>query len=107
MNINNMPGVRHIKPGEDKEQVKQDMMDHFRNLMAQEMNDYYKELDTPTQDDQYWLVFYDDRGNREDCSVFYSHLVLAKSRPEAINKVVAQGGRDFDDYDARPMALIQ
>lgn len=35
----------------------------------------------------FYLVFYDDDGSREACSVFYSWLVQAKSMEEAINKV--------------------
>ena len=35
----------------------------------------------------YWLVYGDDRGNREDCSVFYCDLVIAKTAIHAIDTI--------------------
>lgn len=39
---------------------------------------------------KYFLVFYDDDGSREACSVFYSWLVKASSEEEAIQKYLDQ-----------------
>jgi len=46
-------------------------------------------MDKPKNKYKYWIVFYNDEGNREDCSVFYSYLVKAKTKKGAI-KITAK-----------------
>jgi hypothetical protein len=48
-------------------------------------------------DKKYWLCFYVDESEsaREDCNTYYSYLVLASSREDAI-KIFA-GYEDYDD----------
>jgi hypothetical protein len=42
----------------------------------------------------YWLVFGNDHGNREDCNVFYSSLVLASNKENAIKAVCSDDSSD-------------
>ena len=50
---------------------------------------------------KYYLIFYDDHGNREDCSTYYSHLVIAKNSKEAINKFIQKNNLTEDEYYSR------
>jgi len=55
-----------------------------------------------------WLVFYEDvhgYGDPECCNVFYSWVVQAPSKQDAINKV-AQTGEDPNELDAEEKIVI-
>lgn len=59
---------------------------------------------------KYWLVFVSDDSHREGCSVFYSWLVKAASKREAIEKYCTKRGgfgTDPDTYDAEEMEVIE
>lgn len=48
---------------------------------------------------KYFLVFTGDSGDREDCSVYYSKLVIASSDEEALSKF--QKHRNISDEDMK------
>lgn len=43
---------------------------------------------------KYFLVFTPDRGSREDCSVYYSDLVIAETMDEAKQKFIAHATKE-------------
>lgn len=55
---------------------------------------------------KFYLVFYSDKGNREDCNVYYSWLTQAGSKQAAINKVAADIDEDASMLEAEYMKLI-
>lgn len=55
---------------------------------------------------KFFLVFYKDNGNREDCSVYYSWLTQAATRQAAIQKVAVKESADPADLDAEIMKLV-
>lgn len=76
-------------------------------LTEDELKEQEYEQQTANED-KYYLVFYGDSGAREDCSVYYSTLILAKSRKEAIAKYVAHHPEENSDrLDAERMELLQ
>lgn len=66
---------------------------------------------------KYFLIFTQDRGGREDCSVYYSDLVGADSEEEAFVKYFAANHPDAtqdeidemrtNEFEALEMNLIQ
>lgn len=46
---------------------------------------------------KYFLIFYSDNGGREDCSVYYSTLVIAKDKKEAMDKYIAAENLSADE----------
>ena len=48
---------------------------------------------------KYWLIFHADRGNREDCNVFYSSLVICDTKKEAIDIYVKSTNYEYDSED--------
>lgn len=68
-----------------------------------ETTKYQLPLPTGTK---FFLVFYPDNGSREDCSVYYSWLTLAKNRDEAIKKVADDIDEEVDNLDAEKMDII-
>ena len=82
-----------------------DMMEHFNKLMGETMVAHYAELDTPTEEERYWLVYYDHE-DREGCSVFYSYLTKAHSREHAVRKVAIAIDEDIERLDATPKELF-
>lgn len=55
---------------------------------------------------KYYLVFYSDNGNREDCNVYYSWLTRAETKRAAIKRVAEREGLDIDALDADKMNLV-
>lgn len=62
---------------------------------------------------EYYLVFDNDTGNNEDCRVYYSDLVFARSEKEAIEILALKHATDtaefennINRYKARRMDLI-
>lgn len=85
-----------------------ELMEIMHSKIEDLTKNYNDDLDEP-KEESYWLVFYDDHGNREDCSVFYSWLTKATCRPDAIAKMRNKTGDDaheFERYDAIRINLI-
>ena len=82
-----------------------DMMESFNKLMGETLVARYAELDTPTEEPRFWLVYYNHE-DREGCSVFYSYLTSANCREEAILKAATKHNLDPEDLDAVPKDLI-
>lgn len=82
-----------------------DMMEYFRGLASDGMAAHYAELDTPTEEGRYWLVYYNGE-DREGCNVFYSYLTKAHSRRNAVHKVAITLDEDIKRLDAIPKDLI-
>lgn len=56
---------------------------------------------------KYFLVFYKDNGGREDCSVYYSWLVIDKdNKQDAIKKVCDKYDIEEEYLDAEEMNPI-
>ena len=57
----------------------------------------------------YYLVFYSDNGNREDCNVYYSNLVIADDEDDAIDKYISSCRHkpDRDRLEALEMKPIK
>lgn len=56
---------------------------------------------------KYFLIFTGDEGSREDCSVYYSNLVIANNETDALNKYFSKyTGIDKDRYEALEMKPI-
>jgi hypothetical protein len=47
-----------------------------------------------------WLVFGKDEGNRDDCNVYYSWLVIAKDKKTALKISADEMGINPKDYEA-------
>lgn len=60
---------------------------------------------------KYFLFFTQDKGNREDCSVYYSDLVEAENKDKAIEKYIRHSEIsrvDYEvDFDCLQMSLIK
>ena len=88
----------------------------YAQHMSIEVDKKWKAQNTPTEPLSFWLVFLDDRGDREDCNVFYSDLVVAPTGRGAIIAALRSNPhltqQDIDDYladnryDARLMKPI-
>jgi hypothetical protein len=64
-----------------------------------------------TENKKLYLCFWvGDGGDRESYSVFYSKLVLAGDKDEALDKYISSGknfGQDKEYYDAIEMKVIK
>lgn len=89
---------------------------YFNEVQAklQQMTQEAQEA-TDTQVSDIWLVFYDEEGpiggSSEAANIFYSQLVAAPSKKDAIAKAVADSRSSFyqtppDYLSAEPMTLI-
>uniref|UniRef100_A0A6C0C6F1 Uncharacterized protein n=1 Tax=viral metagenome TaxID=1070528 RepID=A0A6C0C6F1_9ZZZZ len=54
----------------------------------------------------YWLVYTDENGDREDCNVFYSYLVKARTEHEALVICAVDSDCDIKGLGARPMDVL-
>ena len=53
-----------------------------------------------------FLIFTKDNGNREDCSVYYSHLVFAETEEKAIDHIAAlPNSPERDVLEAQEMPI--
>lgn len=55
---------------------------------------------------KYYLVFYADKGNREDCNVYYCWLTRAKTKRAAIKRVAEREELEIDALDADKTCLV-
>jgi hypothetical protein len=55
---------------------------------------------------KYFVVFDEDRGNKEDCSTYYCKIVLAKNKADAIRIVSLLEKRSKKRYDAIEYKLL-
>jgi len=49
--------------------------------------------------DKYYLFFRSDNGNREDCNTYYSDIVIAKNRREAVEKYMNYANINQEEFD--------
>ena len=48
--------------------------------------------------DKYYLFFRSDNGSREDCNTYYSNIVIAKNRKEAIDKYIKYANINEEEF---------
>ena len=81
------------------ERVKQNIDIYIEEKQSEtELSETEFEINNPDLD-KYYLFFYADNGSREDCSVYYSTLVIAKNKNDAIDKFLKCCNIDIDEYN--------
>ena len=92
----------------DTEKARSQFQTYIDCLLQQGDEAHQKEISTQSSPDNLWLVFSPDRGNREDCSVYYCHVVEAPTGIEAIAKI-ANGNPNYHpgDLDCEPVRVVR
>jgi hypothetical protein len=96
----NMKSLTKNHPGVEDKQLLRIIAYSFIVLKNEKKK---KEKKTPEK--SYWIVYHNE-GNREDCSVFYSNIVKARTEHEAIIIGAVENGCNIKTLGARPMKVL-